>query len=288
MGPGPPWSPGRHQNQCSVQYVRHPIRRPSGSQLEAFPGSEPLVGWGCVTSVPARASLAASYCITGPRFAGGGGGGCPLLSWRPGLLTLTPAGVAWASSLRRSPPPPPRCAQPCRPRLARRRGRSTALLRKGAGMPDVPPGATVPNPPSHRSACGALSMFVCRANPKAWQSGVLLRVSGFGAALWRQQKRCPCIWYRAVLWFHHLVLRVSTGPLRCDGARVEITGIHPGRLLGSAFPRAPLPLTQAVAGRCCHFPLRSSLFVLPPHHSLPLLARPALRVVLAQSLQVMP
>ena len=57
----------------------------------------------------------------------------------------------------------------------------------GAGMPDVPPGAAVPNPPSHRSAYGALSMFVCRTNPKAWQSGVLLRASGLGTALWRRE-----------------------------------------------------------------------------------------------------
>ena len=155
-------------------------------------------------------------------------------------------------------------------------------------MPDVPPGVAMPNPPPHRSACGALSVFVCRANPKAWRSGVLLRASALGAALLRREKRCPCIWYKAVLWFHHLVQWASAGPLRYDGARVEITGIHPGRLLGSSFPWAPLPLTQAVAGRHCQFPMRSSLFVLPPRHSLVLLTRPALRVVLSQSLQVMP
>ena len=77
--------PGRHQNQCSAQYVRHPVRRPSGSQLEASPGSEPLVGWGYVTSVPARPCLAASCCITRARFAGVcvGGGGMPYYRGRP-------------------------------------------------------------------------------------------------------------------------------------------------------------------------------------------------------------
>ena len=117
-----------------------------------------------------------------PLREGGGGQGAPVLSWRPGLLALTPTGVAWASSLS---PPPPRCAQPRCPRSARCPRRSTALVRTGAGMPDVLPGAAVPNPSSRRSACGALSLFVCRADPKAWQPGVLLRASGLGAALWR-------------------------------------------------------------------------------------------------------
>ena len=61
----------------SVQCVRHPVRRPLGSQLGASPGSEPLVGWGYVTSVPARPCLAASCCATRARFAEGGGVGVP-------------------------------------------------------------------------------------------------------------------------------------------------------------------------------------------------------------------
>ena len=60
-------------------------------------------------------------------------------------------------------------------------------------MPNVPPGAAVPNPPSHRGACGALSVSVCRANPKAWQPGVLLRSPGLGAALWRRVCVSVCV-----------------------------------------------------------------------------------------------
>ena len=130
--------PGRHQNQCTVQYVLHPVRRPSGSQLEASPRSEPLVGWGYVTSVPARPCLVASCCITRARFARGGGGqGTPVLSWRPGLLALTPAGVAWASSLRGFPPPSVRspAALALLPGAPRGRLRSCA---GGRGCPTCP------------------------------------------------------------------------------------------------------------------------------------------------------
>ena len=106
MGPGPRGRLGRHQKQCSAQCVRHPVRRPPGLQLGASPGSEPLVGWGHVTSVLARPCLAASCCATRARFAGGRGSGCPrplLKAWPP----LTDA--CWC---RLVPPPPPGVRSP--------------------------------------------------------------------------------------------------------------------------------------------------------------------------------
>ena len=80
----------------------------------------------------------------------------------------------------RSPPPLSQCvctgrAGECCP--------SAALLRIGAGMPNVPPGAAVPHPSSHRGTRGALSVSVCRTNLEAWQPGVLLRAPGLGTAL---------------------------------------------------------------------------------------------------------
>ena len=115
-------------------------------------------------------------------------------------------------------------------------------------MPNVPTGAAMPHPSSHRGTCDALSVPVCRANPEAWQPGVLLRAPVLGAALWRREKCCPHTWHGVFLWFRHLVLRASAGPLRDDGARVEVTGICPGCLLGTPFPRTSLSLPQAVAG----------------------------------------
>ena len=248
MGPGPPWSP-----RAPPKLVPRTVCAPScpapvgvtagGLAWVRTSGGVGLCGLLPGAPMPGRVLLHHSRPLCG----GGGGSGCPrplLEAWHPCIDPCWRRLGPFAS-----PPPPPPCAQPCRPCSTWRTGRSTALLRRGAGMPDVPPGAAVPNPPSHRSACGALSVFVCRANAKAWQSGMLLRASGLSAALWRREKRCPCIWYGAVLWFHDLVLWASAGPLRYDGARVEIIGIRPGRLLGSSFPRAPLLLTQAVTGR---------------------------------------
>ena len=78
MGPGTRGHLRHHQNPFSVHCVRRPVRRPPGSQLGASPGPEPLVGWGYVTSVPARPCLATSCSSTRARF--GGGGGTPVLS----------------------------------------------------------------------------------------------------------------------------------------------------------------------------------------------------------------
>ena len=68
---GDPHGSRGHQNQCSVHCVRHPVWRPSGSQLGASPRPEPLVGRGYVTSVPACPCLAVSCCSTHARFARG-------------------------------------------------------------------------------------------------------------------------------------------------------------------------------------------------------------------------
>ena len=48
MGPGPPVVAQGATKISAAYSMRHPVRRPSGSQLEASPGSEPLVGWGHV------------------------------------------------------------------------------------------------------------------------------------------------------------------------------------------------------------------------------------------------
>ena len=122
------------------------------------------------------------------------GGGAPPSSTLFIARSRGPLSAGWAPALRRlaaGVPPPPSWRQT----TGRAGGccRSVALVRRGAGMPNVPRGAAVPNPPSHRGACGALSVSVCRANPKAWQLGVLLQSLGLGAVLWRREKCCPHI-----------------------------------------------------------------------------------------------
>ena len=259
---GPRGRPGRHQNQCSVQYVRLPVRRPSGSQLEASPGSEPLVGWGYVTSVPARPCLAVSCCITRARFAGGGGGeGCPrplLEAWPPCTDTCWRRLGLFAEP----PPPPPVCAAPP-PSLCPAPRAVDCARAHGGGDARRAPGrssAEPPVPPQRmwRTVC------VCVSRKR---KGVATGGAALGVWPWRSvvaaRKALPLHLVRG----RPLVPPPGTvglcGPQRYDGARVEITGIRPGRLLGSSFPQAPLPLTHAVAGRRCRFPLRSSLFV--PH-----------------------
>ena len=146
--------------------------------------------------MPGRVPLHHS-CPLGGGGGGVGGSGCP----RPLLDAWTACtDPCWRClglfAEKVSPPHPPSVHSPAALALP---GASGGLLRRGAGMPDVPPGEAVPNPPSHRSACGALHVFVCRAIPKAWQSGVLFWASSFGAALWRRECRCPCIRWGAVL-----------------------------------------------------------------------------------------
>ena len=68
--------------------------------------------WGGVMWRPSRRAHAWPHPAhhLRPLRRGGGGQGAPVLSWRPGLIALTPAGVVQASSLRG--PPPPVCAAP--------------------------------------------------------------------------------------------------------------------------------------------------------------------------------
>ena len=46
---------------------------------------------------------------------------------------------------------------------------------------------------------------------------MLLRAPGLGVGLRRREKRCPHTWHGVFLWFRHLVLRASAGPLRDYG-----------------------------------------------------------------------
>ena len=77
MGPQPPWSPEAPPKSVQRTLRAPPCLAPIGVAAGASPRPEPLVGWGYVTSVPARPCLAVSCCSTCARFAGGGGVGVP-------------------------------------------------------------------------------------------------------------------------------------------------------------------------------------------------------------------
>ena len=109
MGPGPPWSPRAPPKSVQRTVCAPSCPAPVGVTAGGLAWVRTSGGVGLCDLRPG-APMPGRVLLTRARFAGGGGGqGAPVLSWRPGLLALTPAGVAWASSLS-PPPPPPACA----------------------------------------------------------------------------------------------------------------------------------------------------------------------------------
>ena len=159
MGHRPPWLPAvpSHGGQLAVLKVWLPAFLVPGRFATEGLTWVRASGGGRLGGLRAHAPVAGHMLHSSVRPLAGGGGGAPsstLFSARSrGLLS---AGCIPAlCRLDAGPPPLSRCvctgrAGECCP--------SVALLRRGAGMPNVPPGAAVPHPSSHRGTRGALSV----------------------------------------------------------------------------------------------------------------------------------
>ena len=167
MGHRPPWLPAAtsHGGQLAVLAVWLPAFLVPGRFATEGLAWVRTSGGGRLGGLRARAPMAGHMLHSSARpLAAWGGGGGSLQNSLQRSLPWAPERRLHACLLsfrRRGPPPLSRCAGTGR---AGQCCPSAALLRRGAGMPNVPPGAAVPHPFSHRGTRGALSVSVCRAS----------------------------------------------------------------------------------------------------------------------------